>query len=191
MTRQDELLIQEKYDLIIDFEATCSDRNQFPREEMEIIEIGALLLDREQFEIDSEFQSFIKPVRNPTLTDFCKDLTTIRQDQVDSAPGFAEVLEQLKDWLSNFDSYRFCSWGDYDRNQLQQDCQFHRVDYPFDSRHTNLKAAFADAMNLPKPVGIGAALKRLGMRFEGTPHRGIDDVRNIARIVRKASTGRD
>ena len=76
-----DLLIQEKYYLIVDFEATCTNRNEFPRDEMEIIEIGALLLDSEQFEIHSEFQSFIKPVRNPLLTGFCKELTTIRQDR--------------------------------------------------------------------------------------------------------------
>jgi inhibitor of KinA sporulation pathway (predicted exonuclease) len=170
---ENELLIQENYYLIVDFEATCSDRNEFPREEMEIIEIGALLLDRERLEVHSEFQSFIKPVRNPRLTEFCKDLTTIQQEQVDAAPGFTDVLKQFMAWLSDTDSYRFCSWGAYDKKQLHQDCISHRADYPFDKRHTNLKAAFAKAQNLRKPVGVNAALHRLNMRFEGIPHRGL------------------
>ena len=185
-----DLLIQEKHYLIVDFEATCTNRNEFPREEMEIIEIGAILIETEQFEVRSEFQSFIKPVRNPTLAGFCKDLTTIRQDQVDSAPGFPAVLAQLTDWLTPIDSYRFCSWGAYDKKQLLQDCRFHGVEYPFGEQHTNLKAAYAEAMNLRKPVGVGVALKHLNMTFEGTPHRGIDDVRNIARIVRKVRSSK-
>lgn len=35
------------------------------------------------------------------------------------------------------------------------------------------------------PKGVAKVLARLGMEFEGTPHRGIDDMRNIIRIVRK------
>ena len=31
-------------------------------------------------------------------------------------------------------------------------------------------------------MGVGGALRYLGLEFEGTPHRGIDDARNIARI---------
>ena len=74
--------------LVVDLEATCCNRNSFPRTEMEIIEIGAVMTDS-QFEVIDEFQSFIKPVRHPELTDFCKELTTISQQEVDSALGFA------------------------------------------------------------------------------------------------------
>jgi inhibitor of KinA sporulation pathway (predicted exonuclease) len=35
--------------------------------------------------------------------------------------------------------------------------------------------------------GIGAALGRLGIERAGTAHRGIDDARNIARILRHMS----
>ena len=30
---------------------------------------------------------------------------------------------------------------------------------------------------------MGQALRRLGLRFEGPPHRGIDDARNIVRLL--------
>ena len=36
-----------------------------------------------------------------------------------------------------------------------------------------------------KRYGVGAALKKLGLEFEGTAHRGIDDAKNIARIYAK------
>ncbi len=32
-------------------------------------------------------------------------------------------------------------------------------------------------------MGVGQALRRVGLRFEGTPHRGIDDARNIVRLL--------
>lgn len=55
------------YFLIVDLEATCSDDGSVPREEMEIIEIGAVMLNRSTWEVDSEYQKFIKPVRHPIL----------------------------------------------------------------------------------------------------------------------------
>ena len=34
-------------------------------------------------------------------------------------------------------------------------------------------------------VGVQKALNILNMKFEGTPHRAIDDTRNINRIIKK------
>lgn len=173
--------------LIIDVEATCTNSGQFPRTEMEIIEIGALLLDARSYEVCSDFTAFIKPVRHPRLTAFCTELTTITQEQVDAAPPFAEAMQSLKGWLSPYDDALFCSWGDYDRKQFVQDCDYHGYAYPFGDGHLNLKKAFQRAMGLPKPNGITGTLYKLGLEFEGTKHRGIDDVRNIARIVQAVS----
>lgn len=53
----------DSYFLIVDLEATCSDDGIIPSNEMEIIEIGAVMLNRATWEIDSEFQQFVQPVR--------------------------------------------------------------------------------------------------------------------------------
>jgi len=53
----------------------------------------------------------------------------------------------------------------------------------------NLKEAFTHAHGRRKKLGIGGALKHLGLEFDGSPHRGLDDARNIARIVRKVCIG--
>jgi len=179
------LRIPNAFYLIIDLEATCSDVGEVPRQEMEIIEIGAVMLDARLFQIEAEFQTFIKPVRHPLLTDFCKELTHINQEDVNGAPVYADAIEELKKWMYEFDDALFCSWGDYDRKQFEQDCAYHGVAYPFRSGHLNLKAAMAQHLVLPKKLGIGDAIRRVGLRFEGTAHRGIDDARNIARIVQQ------
>lgn len=147
---------------------------------MEIIEIGAVSVVSQTGEIISEFQSFIRPVRNPKLTSFCKELTSISQDQVDSADEYPAVIKNLREWLSQLEDYDFCSWGFYDRRQFEQDSQFHAVPYPFAGPHRNLKIEFGETLGLKKKPGVGGALRRLGIEFEGTPHRGIDDARVIA-----------
>ena len=150
---------------------------------MEVIEIGAVMLDDDLRPV-REFCRFVRPTLHPQLTAFCMKLTTIKQSQVDDAALFPEVFEEFvasvgpgRHWL--------CSWGAYDRRQLQQDCDLHGIDMPewFTARHRNIKTLTAKAIR-GKPSGLGVALSRLGLKFEGTQHRGIDDARNIATIVR-------
>lgn len=177
------LAISEPRYLIVDVEATCSRDGAVPRNEMEIIEIGAVILERTDLRIAGTFQTFVRPVRHPVLTDFCRDLTTIRPDQVATAPGFPEALAAFREWSAGFAPWRFSSWGAYDRNQFRQDCAYHGEPYPFPEPHLNIKAAFSAVLDTPRRFGMGGALRELGLPLDGTHHRGLDDARNIARIV--------
>src|SRR5262249_41245325 len=152
-------------------------------------EIGAVVQSTWNYEVEAEFSSFVRPVRHPELTDFCTELTGITQNEVDTAPGFPEALAAMTRWMEEFEDALFCSWGDYDQKQFRPDCAYHGAAYPFGTRHLNLKAEFARSQGLGKGLGIGAALRHLGMDFEGSPHRGLDDARNIARIVRRVCIG--
>ena len=172
--------------LIIDLEATCWRYSKGHHGENEIIEIGAVVLDDTR-EVLGEIQRFVRPVRNPTLSEFCKQLTSIRQSDVDTAQIFPDVLADFQKQVEDISGKRladlvFCSWGDYDRKQLMKDCQYHRVPYPF-GVHWNVKKEFAKRRRI-RPVGIARALNILRMPLEGTHHRGIDDARNIAKIFR-------
>ena len=172
--------------LVIDLEATCDDKGAVPKHEMEIIEIGAVLVDADTFEIEAEFQTFVRPILHPTLTPFCRELTSITQAQVDAAPGFPAAIAALAEFIraqSPGHLPLFGSWGNYDRGQFMQDAKLHEVELPFGPDHLNIKQAFSDALGTRKGLGMARALKRLGLPLEGTHHRGIDDARNIARIL--------
>ena len=174
--------IHEPFLLVIDLEATCDDRGTVPKHEMEIIEIGAVLVDVATLAPVADFQTFVKPVRHPTLTPFCVRLTSITQGQVDGAPRFPEALGALRDFVGAQGAL-FASWGDYDRNQFEQDARYHHVSLPFGGRHLNIKRAFSAALGETKRYGMAEALARVGLPLEGTHHRGIDDARNIARLL--------
>ncbi|MGK0290253.1 MAG: inhibitor of KinA sporulation pathway (predicted exonuclease) [bacterium] len=169
--------------LIVDLEATCCDRKSIPRNEMEIIEIGAVMFDINDLQVVDEFQTFILPNQHPDLTKFCTDLTSITQSMVDSAPDYPTAIKEFQNWLSLWNDYVFCSWGDYDRNQFDQDCQFHQIPFPIQGEHINIKKLFAKNQGLKKGVGMAKALNLAGLELHGTHHRGIDDVRNMARLV--------
>lgn len=178
-----KLPIPDGNGIILDFEASCDNQGSIPRNEMEIIEIGALVVSGETGEPISEFSSFIRPVRHATLTDFCTGLTTITQQDVDAAEPFCVVAEALAAWSAENEVVWWGSWGGYDRNQLAQDVRFHRVVNPLPQPHFNVKAGFADRQGLRKQLGLGGAIRRAGLTFQGTAHRGIDDARNIVRLL--------
>ena len=90
---------EPEFFLVVDFEATCSRDSVVPRDEMEIIEIGAVLQSTRTFEIEAEYQAFVRPQRHPVLTDFCRELTTITQADVDQARTFPEIVLEVQDWL--------------------------------------------------------------------------------------------
>jgi 3'-5' exoribonuclease 1 len=174
-----------KYILVVDLEATCCDLKTIPRHQMETIEIGAVMVSMESLAIVDEFQTFIKPLRHPILTEFCLQLTSITQSQVDTAPTFPDAIKLWQPWLSKFDKTIFGSWGDYDRKQLQQDSKHHRIDlpYPVSSNHINLKEIFSTTQGLNKRYGMAQALNLAQIELTGIHHRGIDDARNISKLL--------
>lgn len=174
---------QYDYYLVLDLEATCCDQGTIKRREMEIIEIGAVMVEAQNLTLMDEFQTFIKPVRHPILTDFCRSLTSIDQTQVDQAPGYGEAIALLQKWLSKYSNAVFGSWGDYDRNQFKQDSKFHNVPFPIAYPHVNLKHWFTSTQGLSRRYGMAEALQLSGLTLEGTHHRGIDDARNIAKLL--------
>ncbi|HLO88425.1 MAG TPA: 3'-5' exonuclease [Nostocaceae cyanobacterium] len=177
-----------KYFLVIDLEATCCNQKTIPPEEMEMIEIGAVMLNSQTWEIEAEFQQFIQPVRHPKLTDFCTELTSITQQDVVTAPLFPNAIAKFQAWKDAFSDHVFCSWGKYDKEQFQQDCRYHQIPYPFDHQHINIKEEFSAYLGVKRRYGMARALEILGLELIGTHHRGIDDARNIAAIYRHMHT---
>jgi inhibitor of KinA sporulation pathway (predicted exonuclease) len=179
--------IYQKYDyfLVIDLEATCCDLKSIPSREMEIIEIGAVMVNEKNLDVVAEFQTFIKPVLHPILTNFCTELTSITQDLVDNAPSFSEAIASLREWLGDYTNVVFCSWGDYDRKQFILDETYHQIElpYPIPKRHLNFKQLFTDNQGLNKKYGMKGALELAKIQLVGTHHRGIDDARNIAKLI--------
>lgn len=166
--------------LVVDLEATCDDLHAMPREQTEIIEIGAVLVDGATLEPLDEFQAFVRPVVHPRLTAFCTRLTSITQADVVRAPTFKFVAQRLAAFGQGA---LFCSWGGYDKNQLERDARRAGIRSPLGPRHLNLKEAFARAAGERSEMGNQSAMRRVGLTPTGTHHRGIDDARNIARLL--------
>jgi 3'-5' exoribonuclease 1 len=169
--------------VIVDLEATCWEGRDGSKNET--IEIGAVLVN-EQKQMLSEFEQFVKPRINPILSDFCKDLTSITQAQVDVAPYFYEAVGSFQKWITQYGAeYLLCSWGFYDKRQFEQDCRLHGLKTDWLRHHINLKHQHAQIRRLPSALGMKSALALEKLPLSGTHHRGIDDARNITKIFLK------
>lgn len=166
--------------IILDLEATCW-KERSVNNQSEIIEIGAVKVDNNGVVI-SEFNEFIKPKLNIELSPFCTELTTIKQSDIANADEFKIVIGRFKEWINIDQNYILCSWGFYDKKQFIKDCNLHNIDIAWLNNHISLKHQYAKMKGLRKPIGMGGAIKKEGLKLEGTHHRGIDDAKNITKI---------
>jgi len=170
--------------LVIDLEATCDEGDGLPTMDMEIIEIGAVWATVEGSVLDT-FQALVRPVVRPHLTPFCRQLTNIQQADVDGAELFPAVAARLASFAQRHQApgATWGSWGQFDFKQLARDCERHGVQNPLAAfEHVNLKRRFAKARKI-KEVGMARALQMVGLPLDGAHHRGLDDARNITKLL--------
>lgn len=187
------LLAPYRYLYCVDLEATCDDvgANESPRslvvvtDQMETIEIGLVVIDLESLEIVDEFQRFVRPQINPTLTDFCTKLTSIQQADVDGARTYREVGEELRMFVACYPNAAWASWGDYDATQLERDAGFAACPSLLEGLpHFNARKWHAGLYD-DRPKSLKQTVESLGLVWLGTYHRGIDDARNVASIIKE------
>ncbi|KAG7235960.1 hypothetical protein INR49_001698 [Caranx melampygus] len=148
------------YICVVDFEATCEEDN--PSDFLhEIIEFPMVLINTHTLEIVDTFQEYVKPELNPQLSDFCVKLTGITQKMVDEADPFPTVLQRVVAWLQERElgtKYKYAMLTD-----------------------GNISP---DTFVVPRTqTKLSTMLEKLGLKYEGRPHSGLDDSRNIARIA--------
>jgi len=178
--------------VVVDLESSCwQDENgaKDPPKGMrhDIIEIGACLLDLKSGKITQKTSYIVRP-KNSTISEFCTNLTTITQEQVNKGIPFSDACNKLAKEFGSRNRV-WASWGDYDRKHFERDCDFYGARYPFGPRHINAKTLFSLVVGLNVELGLRAALEYCGFDFSGTQHRGHDDAFNTAKVLWKTLRG--
>uniref|UniRef100_A0A453EJU8 Exonuclease domain-containing protein n=1 Tax=Aegilops tauschii subsp. strangulata TaxID=200361 RepID=A0A453EJU8_AEGTS len=187
--------LQQDFDffLVVDFEATCQkDARIYPQE---IIEFPAVLVDAATGRLESAFRRYIRPKHHPVLTQFCRDLTGIRQEDVDGGVDLGQALRLHDAWLEAATTgvgtkrcggrLAVVTWGDWDcRTMLEFECRFKGIEKPsYFDRWINLRAPFQAALGGGGRVNLQEAVRAAGLDWEGRLHCELDDARNTARLL--------
>ncbi len=173
--------------VVIDFEATCDEPyNAHPQE---LIEFPAVVIDTDNLTACPEFHTYVRPVAHPRLTAFCTRLTGIKQAQVDAAPTFPEVIQTFDTWWQATAGSHALSvtCGDWDLGSLlPRQCAQHRLSVPaWADCWVNIKRLYE--WHFPRGTDrahLADIAASLGVTLEGRLHSGMDDARNIARVMR-------
>ena len=198
-----------RYLVVLDFEATCDRYKKiYPQE---IIEWPAIIIDTQTNEMlmDKIFHFYIKPKHHPKLTPFCQTLTGITQELIDTIGAqntIQQVIHKWNEWCFNNHLLPYSSdkpnasvitCGDWDLKTMwryqQQILTDRKLNAALFHSWINIKHVFRNNVynhhyyNNDKHHGISikSMLHDLKLKHEGREHSGIDDVKNICKIVIK------
>lgn len=189
---QFEVLPEEKVDyfLVLDFEGVNNKYHGGP-DIMEIIEFPVLKVNAQTFETESIFHSYVQPTIHTQLNPVCTEITGITQSMVDRQPTLPEVLKNLDDWMRAENLVEkgvttcFVTCGDWDlKTGLPVQCKYQKLDYPdYLRKWLNVKDVFL-ALTGIKGYSMKTMLRDLELELDGRHHSGIDDTKNIAKILK-------
>jgi inhibitor of KinA sporulation pathway (predicted exonuclease) len=175
------------YYVILDFEATCDDKN--PPLPQEIIEFPSVIIDAESLQEVSRFQQYVIPEHNPVMTNYCVKLTGITTQRLRAkGVGIHKALKNYNKWLAASGligkNFIIITCGDWDLGiMFPNQCETSNIKAPSHLRRwLDIKDCFRQHYGKRKAGSLNKMLDHSGLGFEGRPHSGIDDCHNTARL---------
>ena len=166
---------------------------------MEIIEIGAVLLDENYTEIGA-FKTLIKPQFNEMIEPLYTRITGITTEMVENAPFFEEGLKMFLSWCNSVnDDIQIYQWSDSDLLQIRKEMGLKDVavsagDARLLGEWNDFQKEYGDKLMLHRQVSLKNAIMYAGLDFEGREHDVLCDARNtgtLLRIIRDPELCRD
>lgn len=174
-----------RHRILFDLEATCWEDKEFQERESEIIEIGAVRFDYKTYDVIDSFKVLVKPLKQPTLSEYCINLTGITQEELDrDAFDFPTAYNSFMGWAGS--TPMFMGWGAYDYHEIAETCKRYNMQ-PFPPRkYMNAKLLYTFLTGI-RGGGLGKRMVADGLEFEGRQHRALDDSINTLRLLRNAA----
>ncbi|OIT00261.1 PREDICTED: uncharacterized exonuclease domain-containing protein At3g15140 [Nicotiana attenuata] len=188
--RQQEL----EYFLVLDLEG-----------KVEILEFPVLLFDAKTMDVVDFFHRFVRPTKmhEDRINEYIEGkYGKLGVDRVwhDTAIPFGEVIEQFEVWLGERQLWRnelggclnkaaFVTCGNWDlKTKVPQQCKVAGMKLPpYFMEWINLKDVFLNFYKR-RAKGMLSMMRELQMPLLGSHHLGIDDAKNIARVLQHMLT---
>ena len=160
-----------------------------PTEHQPIIEIGACIGNIKTGEILETLSAYIK-IDEP-LTPFINTLTGITDNKLETqGTTLLEAYEKLKIIHNKYHSNIMpIQWGGGDTYKLQKDLLVAGMDpkdwiFGYTSMNVkNICQAYRMSKGMSLKGGLAKSMTKLGMKFEGTEHSGVDDSINTFKVL--------
>lgn len=148
-----------------------------PNEYTEIVQIGSILVDTETFEEKEHLVLYVKPIKNPKLSDYFISLTGTTQAKVDKYGVSLEVaLNKLSQFAGDRDFYSFGG----DENVIQANCDLINIPFPFSTtRFHNICNTFEYFGISTRNYMSSTIVQAFGEKLKRVSHDGLNDARSI------------
>ena len=151
---------------------------------MEIVEIGAVMLDERYHEISS-FQTYVRPEYNDKIEKQCTKVTGITTETVADAPVLWTALQQCVQWCGS-ESLTVYAWSDSDLKQLKRELNLKEIEckelHRLCDHWEDFQRTFCDLLGIEKRVALKHAINAIQSEFDGAEHDALWDARNTAKI---------
>ena len=184
--------------VVMDLEATCpaEDEGDNAVERSNIIEIGAVRLDRRSLEVVSEFSELVRP-RDYPVAPFIEKLTGITPQMVAGRDEFALVGRRFFDWYGPRNRSVIAAFGAYyDIPLLRQECRASGLNYGthIAGGAIDIRAVatvwLAERDERTSGLTLDTILEKMRIPRQAALHRAVDDARAAGAILRAFHLGR-
>jgi len=154
---------------------------------MEIIEIGAVVLNESYVEVNN-FKTYVKPLFNSLIETKIKRLTGISTDMVADAPAFVEAFKMFVNFCKSLnDELVFVEWSTSDHLQIVNEANqknYLMEDYECELMENwqDFQKEFGEILGVSGQISLENALFYAGEDFIGRQHDALFDARNTARL---------
>ncbi len=175
--------------VVIDVEASCKTFGANEISESNIIELGAVRLDKRTLEIKGEFSELVRPRDYPVLPEISA-ITGITPEMLEPHDTFDAVGRRFIEWYGNRNKAMLAAFGAYyDLPLLRKECTAFGIDFgaafvgsAFDIRAVAITWLASNSQNTTG-VAIEKTLDKMGVNLDLQRHRAVDDAKGAAAIL--------
>ena len=188
---------------LLDIEMTCDgkqengkfiDDGRMKRAQREIISVGFVVCD-DKYNMKNRYSSFVKPVHNTIITDYCENLTGITQNDVDRGKKCNNAFRDIREMCKRYSVDYVFTFGNADKYGISTSAKWIRkkgdkvnnlyfiAEKIFDVRPAILKGI--GCKNYTRSPSLSKIAESLEVKMKGKEHDALNDAVLLYKICKK------
>lgn len=188
---------------LLDIEMTCDgkqengkfiDDGRMKHSQREIISVGFVVCD-DTYNIKNKYSSFVKPVHNPIITDYCEKLTGITQNNVDRGKKCNNAFRDIREMCQKYSINCIFTFGNADKIGILSSAKWNIKEkenvnnlYFISKKIIDVRPAILkkiECKNYRKSPSLSKIAENLGIRITVEHHNALNDAILLCKICKK------
>ena len=167
-----------RYVAFMDLEYNTGEQSGYPTE---IISVGVVIADRKNMHVHETYYSLVHPKINTVLNPYCKELTKLKQTEIDFARTFKDVFTEVFALYRKWGICQTYVYGNADFRVLKSNIALNETESEFDFMAEGMKDVSAELFRTLFGKEGCISLEKLGrilnVEAEGELHNALTDAK--------------